>query len=88
MQNRPQAGDDRERGETSKDGFSNSDDPKAPQDNRIDPELAEPAEGATNPPTHSKRDDGLGQKDTGDDAAYEPVPSGDPVRESDRTDLQ
>jgi hypothetical protein len=55
---------------------------------RAHPNLSEPAERDINPPTHPTRDDGLGEKSTGEPAGDRPVPAGDPKTEPGRTDVQ
>ena len=81
-------GSDHERGKTSQQGFGEDDPDRPIKESREQPNLSEPAERQTNPPTHPTRDDGLGEKSTGEPSGAEPVPSGDPKSESDRTDLQ
>jgi hypothetical protein len=79
---------DRERGETSRDGFGTADSDQPIKDMRAHPNLSEPAERDINPPTHPTRDDGLGEKSTGEPAGDRPVPAGDPKTEPGRTDVQ
>jgi len=78
-------GDDRARGESSRRGFAESDQPHPAQDKAGTPNLASPAEEEQNPPTHPGQTGGLGE---GGRAPDQQVPSGDPKTESDRTDLQ
>ena len=76
---------DKERGEQSKAGWGRADEQQAPQkETRIEPNLAPPAENDSGP----SRDDGLGQPAGAEPDPDQPVPSGDPYTESDRTDLQ
>lgn len=79
---------DHERGAASQQGYGEDDPDRPIKESREHPNLSEPAERTTNPPTHPTRDDGLGQKSTGDPSGARPVPAGDPNSESDRTDLQ
>ena len=79
---------DRERGNTSREGFANVDAPSDPQATGTRPRLTEPAEQSANLPSHSVRDDGLGERGANEDAAERPVPPGNPHTESDRSDVQ
>jgi hypothetical protein len=79
---------DKSRGHTSRAGYGDSDDPRQPQDFAAEPRLAEPAEETANPPTHPKRDDGVGPVEEGEPHGDAPVPKGDPVNEKDRSDVQ
>lgn len=79
---------DRERGETSREGFGTADSDRPIKETRTQPNLSEPAERNMNPPTHPRRDDGLGEKSTGDPSGDQPVPPGDPKTEPGRTDVQ
>jgi hypothetical protein len=72
------------RGDASQGGFADIEKPRPAQDTPVDPLLAPPAENETGP----GRDDGLGQPGENDVPSDQPVPSGDPQTESDRTDLQ
>ncbi len=88
MNKRIDTGSDRERGETSREGW-NTDQSRHPvKDSQARPELSDPAEESINPPTHPSHDSGLGQADETENADDEPVPSGDPMSEKDRSDLQ
>ena len=79
---------DQERGTTSRAGYSEMEAPRSPQDTSRGPKLAEPAKEEPDPPTHPKRDDGVGPVDEGESRGEAPVPKGDPRTESDRTDSQ
>lgn len=88
MNQQAKPGTDHERGKSSQQGFG-EDDPERPlKQSREQPNLSRPAERETNAPTHPTRDDGLGEKTTGDPSGAQPVPPGDPKTESDRTDVQ
>lgn len=84
MTDAAERGDDRARGENSKEGYSERDQRVPIKDSTIEPNLTPPAEDA-NQPTHPNLTGGLGE---GGDAPDAPVPSGDPNTESERTDLQ
>jgi hypothetical protein len=79
---------DRERGETSREGWD-SDSSEAPiKDSRQRPELSDPAEEEMNPPTHPSRTGGLGQAAETEHADDASVPQGNPTREGDNIDNQ
>lgn len=84
MTEKPTSGDDKERGTASQEGFADSEKPGPAKNTPVDPNLSPPAEGETGP----GRNDGLGQPDERKAPTNQPVPSGDPQTESDRTDLQ
>ena len=77
-------GNDRARGENSKEGYSERDERAPIKDSTIEPNLTPPAQDA-NQPTHPESTGGLGRGGRTPDA---PVPSGDPTTESERTDVQ
>jgi hypothetical protein len=79
---------DERRGRTSRAGYGDNDEPRQPQDSAAEPRLAEPAEETANPPTHPKRDDGVGPVEEGEPRGDVSVPKGDPMNEKDRSDLQ
>ena len=79
---------DRERGDTSRQGFANTDAPRDSQATGDRPRLTEPANESANSSSHPARDDGLGEKVTSGASADRPVPPGDPRTESDRSDVQ
>jgi hypothetical protein len=85
MTDAPEQGDDRARGETSREGLSEDDERHPIKRSTVDPNLTPPA-GDANQPTSPEFTDGLGPG--GSEVPNAPVPSGDPQRESDRTDVQ
>ena len=84
MTDAAERGADRARGENSKEGYSERDERVPIKESPGEPNLSPPGED-TNQPTHPNLTGGLGQGGRAPDA---PVPSGDPQKESDRTDLQ
>lgn len=84
MTDAAEQGDDRSRGEISREGRSEEDERHPIKRSAAQPNLSPPAEDA-NQPTSPEFTDGLGKGGRAPDAS---VPSGDPQRESDRTDLQ
>ena len=79
---------DKDRGDISQEGYGEAESRQPIKDTRTRPDLADPAEEEMNPPTHPTRDDGLGQKDTGEPSGDRPVPPGDPKTEPGRSDVQ
>ena len=88
MSEQATGGSDRDRGTSSKDGFSNVETPGAGKDTPVDPNLAPPADGTSNPPTHPNQIGGLGESGPEGSQDKQPVAPGDPMTESDRTDTQ
>jgi hypothetical protein len=85
MTDAPERGDDRSRGVTSREGVSEDDHRHPIKRSTVEPSLSPPAEDA-NQPTSPEFTDGMGPG--GSEVPDAAVPSGDPQRESDRTDLQ
>jgi len=88
LSERSNTGSDRERGEASREGWNSDRTGQPIKDSRARPDLSGPAEEAVNPPTHPSHDSGLGQAEETENADEAPVPSGDPMSEKDRADLQ
>ena len=88
LSDRPVTESEKGRGETSREAYGTAESRQPIKDTKIRPELSEPAEEELNPPTHPTRDDGLGEKTTGEPSGDRPVPSGDPKTEPGRPDVQ
>jgi len=88
MDQRRLAETDERRGVTSRAGYGDSDEPRQPQDSSEEPRLAKPAKETANPPTHPRRNDGVGPIGESESRGDAPVPKGDPVNEKDRSDVQ
>jgi hypothetical protein len=84
MTDAAERGDDRSRGEHSREGYSENDERHPIKRSAAEPNLTPPA-GDINQPTHPESTGGLGRGGRTPDA---PVPSGDPNTESERTELQ
>lgn len=85
MSDAAERGEHSARGEHSKAGYSERDTRAPVKESTIQPNLTPPA-GDSNQPTSPEFTDGLGPG--GSEVPDAPVPSGDPQKESDRTDLQ
>jgi len=88
LSERSNMGSDRERGEASREGWGSDQSGHPIKHTRTRPDLSDPAEEVVNPPTHPSHDSGLGQAEETENADEAPVPSGDPMSEKDRADLQ
>ena len=88
MSERIDTGRDHQRGAKSREGWDSDQSAQPVKDTRTRPDLSDPAQESVNPPTHPSHDSGLGQAEETENADDAPVPSGDPMSEKDRTDLQ
>jgi hypothetical protein len=84
MTDAAERGNDRARGENSKEGYSDNEEHQPAKKSAVEPNLTPPAQDA-NQSTHPESTSGLGRGGRTPDA---PVPSGDPNTESERTDQE